>query len=225
MAEEKESVITPERFQQGISWKEWLERVTENRDQFEENYASTTLNASDIAAIKTMIEMPRGPNVWGVGRHGPGKVLALCEAWCLDVVRGLPVMARLCEATGLELKIFFRDQNLDIMNEVLYEGEYQAIPTFVFYTKSDEYLGHWIEMAEKARKEQPLLQDIIDRMRDTDLTPEERQRCVDEYKAFQHGPIWDSWRQAQVAEIRELLEAGLERARVIEEMRDMAFYD
>jgi hypothetical protein len=225
MADQGESVITPERFQQGLSWKEWLEQVTENRDQFEENYASTTLSASDVAAIKTMMEMPRGPNVWGVKRHGPGKVLALCEAWCPDVVRGLPVMARLCEATGLELRIFFRDQNLDIMNEVLFKGEYQAIPTFIFYTRADEYLGHWIEMPDEAREEQPRLQEIVDGTRDTGLAPEKRQRYIEEYEAFQRGPIWESWRQAQVAEIRALLESALERARVIEEIRDMAFFD
>lgn len=225
MADQGESVITAERFQQGLTWKEWLERITESRGQFVENYESTTLDASDVAAIKTMIAMPRGPNVWGVGRHGPGKVLALCEAWCPDVVRGLPVMARLCEAAGMELRIFFRDQNLDIMDEVLYKGEYRAIPTFIFYTKSDEYLGHWIEMPAKAREEQPLLQRLIDGMNDMALTPEERRRFAEEYAAFQRGPVWDSWRQAQVAEIRELLQFGLARATAIEERRDMAFFD
>ena len=31
----------------------------------------------------------------------------------------------------MDLKIFFRDQNVDIMNEFLYKGEFQSIPTLV----------------------------------------------------------------------------------------------
>ena len=34
-------------------------------------------------------------------------------------MRGLPVLARLAEAASLELRIFPRDQNLDIMDEFL----------------------------------------------------------------------------------------------------------
>jgi hypothetical protein len=225
MSSEQESVITPERFQQGLTWKDWLERVEENREDFEANYASVSLDPAALAAIKTMMAMPRGPNVWGVSRHGPGKVLALCEPWCVDVLRGLPVMARLCEATGMELRILSRDANPDIMAEVLYKGEYQSIPVFVFYTKSDEYLGHWIEMPAEAREEQSVLEQLAGGKQISELSPEERRRFAEEYRAFQRGPVWDRWRQAQVEEIRELLETALERARALEEIRDMAFFD
>jgi hypothetical protein len=191
-----ESVVTPERFQQGISWKQWMEQIDRNQDKFTENYEACTLNADDVAKIKGLMAKP----------NGPAKILCLGEAWCPDVFRGLPVVARLSEATGLDLRIFFRDQNLDIMNEFLYKGEFQSIPTFVFYTKDHQYLGHWIERAKKARDEQPLLREVSARMREPDLTPEQRQEAMAAYVAFQRGPIWDGWRQAQVTEIRELLE-------------------
>ena len=42
---------------------------------------------------------------------------------------------------------FFRDQNLDIMNEFLYKGEFQSIPTLVFYDKDMNQLGVWHERA------------------------------------------------------------------------------
>jgi hypothetical protein len=225
MSSEQESVITPERFRQGLTWRDWLKQLEEDREDYEANYASVTLDPSAVAAIKTMMAMPRGPNVWGVSRHGPGKVLAICEPWCMHVLRGLPVMARLCEATGMELRILSRDANPDIMTEVLYKGEYQSIPVFIFYTKSDEYLGHWIEMPAEAREEQAALQRLVDGMQAGELSPEERRRYAEEYEALQQGPVWDKWRQAQVAEVRELLETALERAKALEEIRDMAFFD
>ena len=199
MTQQKESVVTPERFAQGASYEDWMRTVDRNQARFEENFAGTKVSEADAAALKALVQSP----------EGPARCLALGEAWCPDVFRGLPVMARLCEATGLELKIFFRDQNLDIMNEFLYNGEFQSIPTFVFYTQAHEYLGHWIERAKKAREEQPLLQEITGRMRNPDLTPEERQKYMDEYTAFQCGPTWDGWRQAQVREMIALIEEAL----------------
>ena len=135
-----ESVVTPERYEQGITWQEWMSQIDRNEEKFAENYEAMTLDEADVAAIKALVARD----------DGPAKVLALGEAWCTDVVRGLPVMAKLAEATGLDLRIFFRDQNLDIMNEFLYKGEFQSIPVFVFYTKDHKYLGHWIERAKKA---------------------------------------------------------------------------
>jgi len=119
-------------------------------------------------------------------------------------------MARLAEETGIDLKIFFRDENLDIMNEFLYKGEYQSIPVFVFYSKDHEYLGHWIERSKKAREEiKTLLNPLTAKLREPDLSDEDRAKYMAEYADFQNGPIWDSWRQSEVTEIRELLEANV----------------
>ena len=196
MAAQKESVVTPDRFEQGISYKEWMEQIDRNQQRFEENYAGTSLDADDVAAIKALMAKP----------NGPAKCLAIGEPWCPDVFRGLPVIAKLAEATGLELKIFFRDQNLDIMNEFLKKGEFQSIPTLVFYTRDHRYLGHWIERAALANEQMPLLQEVSGKLRQPDLTPEQREQYMKDYAAFQNGPVWGGWRDAEVKEIRALLE-------------------
>lgn len=198
MTAQKESVVTPERLAQGLSYTQWMEQIDRNQDKFIENYEGTQLDPEDVAAIKALVAKP----------NGPAFCLALGEPWCPDVFRGLPVAAKLCEATGIELKIFFRDQNLDIMNEFLYKGEFQSIPTLVFYTRDHKYLCHWHERAQKANEEMPLLRAITAKLRDQELTPEERQKYMEEYAAFQRGPVWSGWRDAQVKEIRQLLEAA-----------------
>jgi hypothetical protein len=198
VAVKQESVVTPERFQQGISWQQWMEQIDRNQEKFQANYDAVNPNPADVAAIKSLMARPKGP----------AKVLALAEPWCPDVFRGLPVIAKLAEQTGLELKIFFRDQNLDIQNEFLYKGEFQSIPTLVFYTADHRYLGHWIERAKKAREEMPLMSAITSKMRDPELSQEERDQYMADYVAFQSGPIWAGWRDAEVTEIRELLEAA-----------------
>jgi thiol-disulfide isomerase/thioredoxin len=118
-------VVTPERFASGLTWEEWLQAIRRNRDKFEYNYQETVLTPEDVAALRELVAAP----------DGPAKVLALAEDWCPDVFRGLPVMAKMAQAAGMELRIFFRDQNLDIMDEFLKDGQFRSIPTFVFYTR------------------------------------------------------------------------------------------
>ena len=195
MTAQKESVVTPERLTQGISYKQWAAQIDRNQEKFQFNYDATAPNADDVAAIKTTMTKP----------DGPATVLAIGEAWCPDVVRGMPVIAKLCEATGLDLKIFFRDQNLDIMNEFLYKGEFQSIPTLVFYDENLNNLGVWHERAQKARDEMPQLSAISSKMRDQELSEEERAEYMKQYEAFQKGPVWAGWRDAEVSEIREMV--------------------
>jgi len=193
MTQQQESVVTPERFASGYTWQQYLaERVVRNRDKFQYNYDQTRLTEEEVQAFRRLVALP----------NGPAKVLALGEDWCPDVFRGLPVMARIAEAAGMELRIFPRDDNLDIMNEFLNQGQHQSIPTFVFYTRDHRYIAHWIERPAKANAEMGEVQRLfagLDRERDRD-------RMRDLYNEFQQGPVWASWREAEVKEILALLE-------------------
>ena len=53
----------------------------------------------------------------------------------------------------MELRIFPRDTNVDIMNEFLNQGQYQSVPTMVFYTNDGRYLTHWIERPAQVTQE------------------------------------------------------------------------
>jgi hypothetical protein len=196
MTLQKESVVTPERFEQGISWADWMARIDRNQDKFAENYEGFMPDPADIFAIKDLVQ------------RGNSKCLALGEAWCPDVFRGLPVIAKVAEQTGMDLKIFFRDENLDIMNEFLNRGEFQSIPTLVFYNQDHQYLGHWIERAKKVADEMPLMTAISSKLREPTIAPEEREKYMAEYAAFQRGPIWRGWQDAQVKEIKKLLQGN-----------------
>ena len=198
MTAQQDSVVTRDRLAQGITYKQWMEQIDRNQEKFVDNYEGTQLNADDVAAIKATMAKPGGPVT----------VLAIGEPWCPDVFRGMPVIAKLCEATGLDLKIFFRDQNLDIMNEFLYKDEFQSIPTLVFYDKDMNKLGVWHERAQKARDEMPQLSAISSKMRDQELSEEQRAQYMEQYAEFQKGPVWGGWRDAEVREIRELLESA-----------------
>ena len=196
MVEQKESVVTPERFAQGLTYGDWLAQIDRNEKRFEENYDETTVSDDDARALRELVALP----------NGPARCLALGEPWCPDVFRGLPVIARVAEAAGMELRVFFRDQNKDIMAEFLKHGEHESIPTFVFYTRDHRYIAHWIERPALANEQMPILRKINEPLRNPDLPQEERAKHIQAYVDFQHGPVWAGWRDATVREIRELLE-------------------
>jgi len=187
MTQPKESVVTAERFAVGLTYQEYRERIQRNQAKFDYNYDETHLAEDDVRVIRELASRP----------DGPARVLALAEDWCPDVFRGLPVIARIAEAAGMELRVFRRDQNLDIMNEFLHQGKHQSIPVFVFYTRNQRYLAHWTERPAVANEQMHLVNAIFQ-----GKTAEE---ALPEYDRFQQGEVWANWRQETVREIRALL--------------------
>lgn len=194
MTQMKESVVTTERFESGLKYEEYLSRIQRNKEKFEYNYRETVLTDDDVAAFRSLAT---GPN-------GAARVLALGEDWCPDVFRGLPVMARIAEAAGMDLRAFPRDENLDIMGEFLNQGQHQSIPTFVFYTSDHRYIAHWIERPAKANAE---MGEVMKRYEGLDRSnPEDAAKLRAIANEFQTGPVWASWRVETVRELRQLLE-------------------
>jgi hypothetical protein len=120
------------RFDQGLTYDAFKDQMTRNRDRLEENERRVDLGKEDLAAFRAL---PRAL-----------KVVALAEDWCGDVVANLPVLGRLAKESGkLDIRIFLRDQNDDIMQRYLNKGQFKSIPVFVFFDEGFRELGHWIE--------------------------------------------------------------------------------
>lgn len=187
MSQQKQSIVTPERFASGMTWEQYLGHIQRNQEKFQYNYQDTELPDDDIAALRELVALP----------NGPAKALALAEDWCPDVFRGLPVMARVAEAAGIELRIFPRDENPDIMNEFLKDGEHRSIPAIVFYTRDHDYIAHWIERPALANAQMPEMRKLFE--------GRTREEAAPLYDEFQKGPVWAGWRTEMVRELRQLL--------------------
>jgi hypothetical protein len=124
--------VTRERFEQGMTYDAFKQQMTRNRERLEANERSVQLRADDLAAFRAL---PRTLNV-----------LVLAEDWCGDVIDNLPVLARIAEASGkLNVRIFLRDQNLDLMEQYLKDGQFRSIPVFAFFDDQMDPVGHFIE--------------------------------------------------------------------------------
>jgi len=120
------------RWDKGITYDEFKAAMTRNQERFAENESRVAL---DPETVRTFKSLPK-----------PLRVLVLAEDWCGDVIANLPILGRLDkEVPALDVRIFYRDQNLDLMERWLNQGKYQSIPVFVFFDENFRELGHWIE--------------------------------------------------------------------------------
>jgi len=200
------TVVTPARFAQGLSYSAFLAQASVNVDKFEQNYKTAPLSPEDLAFFKRAAAQP----------GGPAKILAIAEAWCGDVYRELPTVARIAEATGMELRVFLRDENPDIMDEFLSnDGKSRAIPVFVFYSADMQYVTHFTERSALAHRE---LAEIVDQVcgelglpKGTTFgsAPEDRRQDLLRGVIAKLQPRSDDWRKEAIKELRQLLSAAL----------------
>ena len=200
------TVVTAVRFEQGLTYHDFLAGAVVNRDKFEQNYKNPVLTAEDLAFFRNASALPEGPR----------KLLAIAEAWCGDVYRELPTAVRIAESAGIDLRIFLRDQNPDIMDEFLSNnGKSRAIPVFVFYTAETKYITHFTERSASAHAG---LAHAMNQARAKlhlpasasfgNLQDPERQTFLQEVIS-RIEPQADQWRKDAVKEMRQLLATAL----------------
>src|SRR2546430_3185326 len=113
--ERKRSVVTPERFAKGIAFDAYVADVgtpdnlkregsqgEARRDwsgYLRRAYEATRLTDAQAASVAWLTAQP----------NGPAKILVISEEWSSDCRRDLPVLARLAEAGGIELRVFRPD--------------------------------------------------------------------------------------------------------------------
>ena len=122
--------MTPERFAQGMTFAAYLAQMRSNKERFEQRMAATELTPADREAI----------------RARKLKILVITEDWCGDALVGFPGLARLVEqAPDVEMRVFLRDANPDVMDQYLKRGLYRTIPVFVFFDEHMTELARFME--------------------------------------------------------------------------------
>jgi hypothetical protein len=200
------TVVTPARFEQGLTYADFVAQAAVNRDKFELYYNDSALSADDISFFKKAAAIP----------NGPARILALAEAWCGDVYRELPTIARIAEAAGMELRIFPRDENADIMDEFLSnDGKSRAIPVFVFYTKETRYITRFTERSAGAHAELAEISNQVKSQLNLPPTatfatiPESERQTFLREVIKRITPRFPEWRKESIREMRALLSAAL----------------
>lgn len=204
--------VTAERFNQGLTYDEYRAQMTRNQERFVANEEAITFKEEDLSYFANLEE--------------PLNVVAIGEDWCGDVIANFPVIGKLAEKSDkLNLRVFLRDQNLDIMDQYLKEGQFRSIPVFVFFDKDFNELGHWIERPTKMTERQaqmrkelfatdPILSQVDPTTAIGELPEEARAHYMEANNAFRQQNR-DLSNNEVIRELRAILEDGQLQAHAV----------
>ena len=236
------SVVTAERFAKGMTFDEYVKYAgsaenlareafgsyfpdggakgaprKDNSAVFRERYAKARLSDEQAAAITWLAAQP----------NGPAKILVISEDWSSDCRRDVPMLARLAEAGGLELRIFNRDgkkvlgtrrpdpaaapdSNYDLMLEFMNKkdgAEWASVPAAAVFTKDFRELCRYNEYPAMYHKD--TIRGRQQAARPGESDDQARERGMKEFGAMQASPFFDLWASAAVTEIISALHERL----------------
>ena len=232
------TVVTAERFAKGRTFEEYLKYVgspenlareafgsyypdggsiggprKDNSAVFRERYTRARLTDSQIAAITWLAAQP----------DGPAKMLVISEDWSSDCRRDVPILARLADAGGLEMRIFNRDgqrvlwtrrpdpaaapdANYDLMLQFMNKkdnDEWASLPAVGVYSRDFRELCRYIEYPSIYHKDR--IRGSQQAARPGETKEQARERGMREFAALQVSPFFDLWASVAVDEILSAL--------------------
>ena len=102
------------------------------------------------AVREQTLEAPVQNLLKGTGRTV--HVVAIAEDWCGDVVRHVPVLERIAQASPrVQVRYISRAQHKDVFARFLTNGG-EAIPKFIFLSEAFVECGNWGPMTEACRR-------------------------------------------------------------------------
>jgi len=125
-------VVTKERFEQGLTLQQYVDKMTFNQERFVEALEEATIEPADARVLERLA--------------GTRRVLVISEDWCGTCLAHVPYVAKLIDGKpNIEMRLFPRDANPDLMDQYLKQGRYRSIPVFAFFDEHMNELARFLE--------------------------------------------------------------------------------
>lgn len=125
-------MVTKERFEQGLTLQQYVDKMSFNRERFVEALEDATVGPEGGRMLERLA--------------GARRVLVISEDWCGTCLAHVPYVAKMIEGRPeIEMRLFPRDANLDLMDQYLKQGRYRSIPVFAFFDEHMNELARFLE--------------------------------------------------------------------------------
>ncbi|HZO43751.1 MAG TPA: thioredoxin family protein [Methylomirabilota bacterium] len=125
-------MVTRERFEQGLTLQQYVDKMSFNRERFVEAIEDATVGPEGARVLERL--------------DGARRVLVISEDWCGTCLAHVPYVAKLIEGRPeIDMRFFPRDANLDLMDQYLKQGRYRSIPVFAFFDEHMNELARFLE--------------------------------------------------------------------------------
>ncbi|MGV3244386.1 thioredoxin family protein [Staphylococcus sp. 11261D007BR] len=131
-------------FEQSKPLKQYIADMTTNQEGFNKIY-----NAFDMPTDDSRIE--------AIKQKPYRYVLVISEDWCGDAMMNVPILKHIAEATDLEVRVFYRDDDTQLIDQYLTNGKSRSIPIFVFLNEQFEQQAVW---GPRAKQVQSFVEDL-----------------------------------------------------------------
>ena len=158
--------LTEDKFNQGMSTQEYIDQIKVNKQPFLDIYQALNVPAKVKTQFDSLAE--------------PLRLAVFTADWCGDAVSTTPTILRMAESTPkLSVKVFNRDDELDLTNSFLPENRAGTVPVFVVLDSSMKEIARFVETASE-------LVPAIDAMDDA-ITQEVAAESEDNRRAASRG--------------------------------------
>ncbi|WP_318343623.1 thioredoxin family protein [Flagellimonas baculiformis] len=152
VVEKDRQALVEEALSKGKEYQEYREQVhrlaeegkTTGLDPSEARINFTQLNDRRMHRWEKTFKLPEDVKEQ-LSKLDPELVfLVLTESWCGDAAASLPIMDKIAEgAKNVDLKVVFRDENLELMDAFLTNGSRSIPKLIVLDKKKGQIVGEW----------------------------------------------------------------------------------
>jgi len=123
-------------YDKGLKPEEYMARLDKHKEGFHHIFNNFNLPADDdfFTSVKEK-------NL---------RVVALAEAWCGHCMLDIPILLRIAEKTNMSVRFLPRDDNLELMDQYLTNGN-RTIPIFIFIDEHGNEVAKWGPIADRVK--------------------------------------------------------------------------
>ncbi|MBM7580398.1 thioredoxin family protein [Jeotgalibacillus terrae] len=124
-------------FDKGLTAEAYKDQMESHKENMESVYEQFTLPEDETFFEKLKEQQLRA--------------IVITEDWCGDAMMNNPVLLKLAERSGMDVRFVLRDSNLELMDQYLTNGKSRAIPIFIFIDQNGKELAKWGPRAKKVQ--------------------------------------------------------------------------
>ncbi|MCR2823429.1 thioredoxin family protein [Lederbergia panacisoli] len=117
-------------FNKGMTPEEYINSMEKHQENLQTILQNFEVPAGDEASLANL-------------KNEELRVIVITEDWCGDAMLNVPILLKIAEKSGLEVRMLLRDQNLELIDQYLTNGTSRAIPIFIFIDKNGNERAVW----------------------------------------------------------------------------------
>ncbi|TFD98135.1 thioredoxin family protein [Jeotgalibacillus salarius] len=125
-------------FEKGLTAEEYQSQMESHKENMSKVYEEFSVPVEDEAILEQLKEQKL-------------RAIVITEDWCGDAMMNNPILLKLSEHAGIDVRFVLRDSNLELMDQYLTNGKSRAIPIFVFIDQNGNEVAKWGPRAAKVQ--------------------------------------------------------------------------